>query len=363
MNSVELIAVGDVSLICQEGDDPFRHVARYLRAGDLVFGNLESVLCTSGVALEKETTLCAPPRMAGYLKSAGFDIVNVANNHALDFGPAGLKQTLSALGEQGIRFVGAGEEPPQQTGHAVIECKGLRVGFVGYCETDAPDPPGVFINRIDREWIVEQVHSHKSFCDVLIVSLHWGFENVRYPAPRQIELAHRLIEAGAALVLGHHPHVVQGIEDHRGGLVAYSLGGFQFEPFAPGTERSFLLRARISRRGVERCRLIPVRIDEESLPHFARGREKREILELVQRISRPIREGRVTERWWLDQMAATYLRVHLAAWRTRVKRYGIRHFAQFLRWLVSGFTIKCCLQLLRRQAGIHEQEAWDRQAE
>jgi poly-gamma-glutamate capsule biosynthesis protein CapA/YwtB (metallophosphatase superfamily) len=363
MSTLELIAIGDVSLICPEGRDPFRHVARYLQAGDIVFGNLESVLCTTGIALEKETTLRAPPSMAGYLRRAGFDIVSVANNHALDFGPAGLMQTLSTLREHGIHSVGAGERLSGEA-HAILECKGLRIGFLGYCDTDAPDPQEkVFINRIDRDTIVEQVHSHKPHCDVLIVSLHWGFEHVYYPSPGQVGLAHDLIEAGAALVLGHHPHVVQGIEEYRGGTIVYSLGGFQFEPFAEGTERSFLLRARISPRGVERCRVVPVRINEESLPRLARGRERREILDLVQRISRPLREGRITERWWLDQMAGTYLRVHLAAWRRRVKRYGIRHFIQFLRWVVSGFTIKCCLQLLRRQAGIHRQGTLNRQPE
>jgi poly-gamma-glutamate capsule biosynthesis protein CapA/YwtB (metallophosphatase superfamily) len=354
MATLELIAVGDVSLICPQRCDPFEHVARYLRAGDIVFGNLEGVLCRTGVAAEKETTLRTSPRRAGYLRQTGFSILNVANNHALDFGPTGLRQTLAALREQGIRFVGVNDASLWR-GCEVIECKGLRMGFLAYCETDASGRrEGLFINPIERDTILEHLRGLRTRCDIAVVSLHWGFEYVYYPSPEQIQLAHDLIAGGAALVLGHHPHVVQGIEEFRGGLIVYSLGGFQFESSEEGMQRSFMLRAKISKRGVERYRLVPIRIGEDSRPRLARAGDRRDMLRRVEEISAPVREGRVTEKWWFERMAGVYLSANVRAWRTRVRTFGIRHFLQFARWLVSGFTIKCYLGLLRRRVGLYE---------
>ena len=253
VETVDLIALGDVSLVCREGQDPFEHVGAFLRAGDLLFGNLEAVLSDAGPATEKEVTLCVPPRQVEYLKRTGFDVVSVANNHILDCGPQGLSQTLATLREQGIRFVGAGDRVSPQ-GYEIIECKGLRLGFLAYCENGVADlPAGVFVNRISRPVILEQLHGLKPQCDIVAVSLHWGIEYAYYPSPEQIELARDLIRNGAALVLGHHPHVVQGFEQIGAGLIVYSLGSFQFKPRLEEARPSFVLRARLSTHGVERA--------------------------------------------------------------------------------------------------------------
>ena len=262
MEAVELIAVGDVSLVCPSACDPFEHVGRYLRAGDLLFGNLETALCSTGVTVEKEVALSVSPRQAECLSRTGFDIVSVANNHILDCGPHGLSQTLAALREHGIRFVGAGDNGSPR-GYEIIECKGLKVGFLAYCENGVSGlPNGVFVNRIDLPIMLVQLQALKRQCDVVAVSLHWGIEYVFYPRPQQIELARELIRHGATLVLGHHPHVVQGIEQLDKGLIVYSLGSFQFEPRREEAKASLILHARISQRGVQRHRLIPVHIGD-----------------------------------------------------------------------------------------------------
>jgi poly-gamma-glutamate capsule biosynthesis protein CapA/YwtB (metallophosphatase superfamily) len=353
METVELIAVGDMSLICPKACDPFEHVGRYLRAGDLLFGNLETALCDTGVTVEKEVALGVSPRQAEYLSRTGFDVVSVANNHILDCGPRGLSQTLAALREHGVRFVGAGDNSSPQ-GYEIIECRGLKVAFLAYCENGASGlPDGAFVNQIDRPVILEQLHALKGQCDVVAVSLHWGIEYVFYPSPWQIELAHDLIRSGAALVLGHHSHVVQGIEQLEKGLIVYSLGSFQFQPRREEARPSFILHARISPQGVERYKLVPTRIGDADRPQLSRNKDRREILGLVERISAPIREGRVTDRWWFEQAAPVYLRVNLKAWMTRVRKYGFRHLVQFARWLVCRFTIKCYLGYLRAMVGQH----------
>ncbi len=353
MKTLEFVAVGDISLAGPGGRDPFARVARYLRAGDIVFGNLEGVLCKAGAA-EKKATLRVSPRRAGYLRRAGFTVLNIANNHALDFGSAGLHETLSVLWEQGIRCVGCVGGPSERGGE-IIECRGLRVGFLAYCEnTGAGEQERPSINPIDRDLILEQLDDLRQYCDVTVVSLHWGIAYVCYPSPGHVELARDLIVNGAGLVLGHHPHVVQGLEEFEKGLIVYSLGSFQFESRRREARHSFICRATLSAAGVERYKLLPIRIDDENMPRLVWKEGRREMLEFVDRISAPIWEDRITERWWFEQIAVVYLRANLEAWMTRVRKYGVRHFVQFIRWLVSRFTIKCYLGLLRSRAGLHE---------
>jgi len=355
METADLIAVGDISLTCSTDHVPFEYVARYLQTGDIVFGNLECVLCDQGVPAEKEITLHAPPARAEYLRQAGFNILSLANNHILDFGSVGLAQTCSSLREQGIPFVGAGDRTSTR-GHQIIEVRGLKVGFLAYGDADACHvEDGAFVNCIHRCTILDQVRYLKPRCDVLIVSLHWGVEYVRYPSPAQVKLARELIAEGTGLVLGHHPHVVQGLERIGSSLVMYSLGSFHIKLLrGAATRQSCMLHVQLSERGVERYTLVPVQLDDENVPHLARGRERKEMMRLVQAISSPIHENRITERWWFEQAAPIYLRGNLAAWIKRIRRYGLRHFVQFSRWLVSGFTIKCYLGLLRRRVGLHE---------
>jgi len=355
METLDLIAVGDVSLACPIEHEPFRHVAQYLRTGDIVFGNLECVLCDAGIPAEKEIILRGPKTRAEYLRSAGFNIVSLANNHTMDFGSVGLAQTCSALREYGIPFVGVGDANSSR-GHEIIECRGLKVGFLAYGEADACRiQDDVFVNCIHRCAILDQVRGLKPQCDVLIVSLHWGIEYVRYPSPAQVKLARELVAQGVHLVLGHHPHVLQGVERIGTSLVAYSLGSFHIRPVRDaGSRQSCILHARISKRGVERYRLIPAQLDDADVPYLARGESRKAVTRLIQAISVPIQEDRITERWWFAQVAPVYLPGNFRAWIKRIRRYGVGHFKQFLWWLVSGFTIKCCLGLLRRRVRLHE---------
>jgi poly-gamma-glutamate synthesis protein (capsule biosynthesis protein) len=354
VQTLELIAGGDICLACPPGQDPFAHVARYLRAGDIVFANLEAPLCEAGVPAQKEIILRAAPSRAAYLRQAGFTILNVANNHTLDFGPAGLSQTLAALKEQGIRFIGVCDRwsPP---GQEIVECRGLRVGFLGYHEAGTSAAPGsAFLEPLDRSAVLADLHRLRPRCDVAIVSLHWGIEYAHYPSPQQVELARDLVHNGAALVLGHHPHVVQGVDELATGLVVYSLGNFQCEPKSEEARPSFLLRVTMSARGVERYKLLPLLVDAGNYPRFVWGAERRRMRQLVERVSAPLYEGRITEGWWFEQIGGVYLRSSLRAWVTRVRKHGIRQLTPAVRWLVSRFTIKCCLGLFRSLSRLHE---------
>ncbi len=246
---VVVAATGDVMLARRVGrlvrEDgpaaPFRFAGPLFAGADLVFGNLECALSAESVLDGGRFRFRADPACARALADAGFHAMSLANNHALDCGQAGLRDTQEALRQAGV--AACGEE------RVVLRAKGLTVGILAF--SDFPGPIGA--ERLRRS--VSAAHQG---VDALVVSVHWGVEGCFEPTPRQRRLALAVVEAGADLVVGHHPHVLQPIEAFRVGdrraLVAYSLGNFVFDARGTGA----VLRCRIGRRGVIGFEAIPV---------------------------------------------------------------------------------------------------------
>lgn len=242
MGSVRFAAVGDISM----GDQPFclgtgvrsigevhgytrffEDVAPVLRAYPLVLGNLESVVAApEALAAEGRRTRIdrADPAATAALRWAGFTLMSVANNHIFEFGPKGLEETLANVQNAGLAAVG-------QRTHKVVEIGGKIVGVLAW--SLVPDRyysdlnPADFYNvAVGIEPVLEEVDQIRQQVDWLVVSLHWGNEFLAVPSAAQVEAAHRLVDAGVSVVIGHHPHVLQPIERYRGGVIAYSLGNF-----------------------------------------------------------------------------------------------------------------------------------------
>ena len=183
MSSLKLIAVGDISLETKINTSRFGRMKEALRDKDILFGNLETVLSNRSKKAEKATLLYASPQKVGYLKESGFDILNIANNHILDLGLEGFDETLEVLHQNDLAFIGAGNRKFSQS-YAIIEKKGLKLGFLGYYQGGFRNfKEGVFINKVDKNHIVADVKNLISQCDVIVISLHWGIENVFYPSP------------------------------------------------------------------------------------------------------------------------------------------------------------------------------------
>jgi poly-gamma-glutamate synthesis protein (capsule biosynthesis protein) len=354
MTQIRLLAVGDISLETNDRVDLFTDIQPVLNDKDILFGNLETTLSSRGTPAEKTTVLCACPGKASQLREAGFDVLSVANNHIMDRGPEGAVETLEALKRNGISAVGV-SLPGLAQGHAIIERKGIKCGFAGYTEGSFRHRDHeIKVNRIERERILTDVEMLKSKCAVVVISVHWGLENVLYPSPDQIRLARELIDAGATLVLGHHPHVIQGVERWKGGLIAYSLGSFQFDCthvglISPNARESLVLSVILREGCVETFDIVPIRIKKDNTPCLAEGRHKEETLELVNHVSEPIKAGCVTKQWWLEQVAFYHLRGNMRAWVLRIRKYGAKHLLACVRWLVSPFTVRCYVGLARRQ--------------
>ena len=243
MKPIILNFVGDISLngiydelLSVEGATfPFLKVEKELRSADLTMGNLESPLVPGGVfpAFKMKTPLRADPDYAEGLKWAGFDVLNLSNNHILDYGEFGVSVTQKALTDFSIEYFGYGKDINNAKKMKVLSVNSLRVGFIGYTDLviDSPFYADIKQNGIAKfniSSIKEEIKKKKKLVDIIVVNLHWGIENFHLPTPEKINWARRLIDVGADVIIGHHPHIIQGIEKYKHGIIAYSLGNFVF---------------------------------------------------------------------------------------------------------------------------------------
>lgn len=266
-------------------DYPYEKVKDILQEPDILMGNLEGPLTGENAGVMKNSRLLfrANPMNALSLKNAGFTILNLANNHAMDFGKEGLTDTLEALKKSGIRTVGAGKDADAALEPVFLKAAGITLGFVGYStfpaegyffSADKPD-----VAHPAKEQIMDQIKRAKLNCDLLVVSFHWGREFDFYPGEQQKILAHEAVDNGADLVVGHHPHVLQGIEKYKGKLVFYSLGNFIFDRQIPaGTDETIVPKLIIKNGEFKKAEILPIMI-REGRPEPAGGQEAKRILE------------------------------------------------------------------------------------
>ncbi len=259
---VTLALLGDINLGrgVYPNADTFAYLKPVLESADLAMANLESPLTTKAVVTKSPYALCTKPERAQFLSEAGFDLLSFANNHDLDCGLSGRKETLSTLKQYGLDAIPAGLVPVYR------EVNGGKLAFLAINATWA----------FDREGLLKAISSARSQGAVVIVSIHWGDEYFAQPNEFQKTLAKQMAEAGASLIWGHHPHVLQPVEwieihcDSRNPakicrqtLVLYSLGNALFDQYGlPDTRRSALVMVHVDKDGVQEFHAIPFVIDE-----------------------------------------------------------------------------------------------------
>lgn len=237
---------------------PWSGVAPTLKAADIAFGNLECSISTRGTALVKEFTFRgSPTRLKEIVRYAGLDVLNLANNHVGDFGPAALVDTIRNVRASGALAVGAGYDVQDAAKPRVVTRLGLRVAFVGFSDINpagfgaGPSTPGT--QFATPEAIAASVKAAKRRADVVVATFHWGIERDPHENARQRAFADEALAAGASAVIGAHPHVLQPIRSagpHR--VVAYSLGNFVWSAGSPSSAATGILQLDLSTRGVER---------------------------------------------------------------------------------------------------------------
>ena len=240
-----------------------------IAAADVAFANLESPISGRGTEKPLPIAFNAPPEAALGLGSAGFDVVSLANNHALDFGPVALNDSRAHLRAQGIEAVGVGRAEQEQT-PVIVDARGVTVGFLAYCDPrsaggcsflDGPHPERPY--RALRATVERDVRALRPRVDVLVVSLHWGTEERTDPDLRQVELGRWLVDLGVDVVAGHHPHAQQPVERYGRGVILYSMGNFVFDQHSlPQFLESRLHRVVIAQDGVRRVAWLPLRYEK-----------------------------------------------------------------------------------------------------
>ena len=232
---------------------PFLKTASFIADADITFGNLEVPIIESCSSTETGMIFCARPESIEGLKFAGFDILSIANNHILNQGQKGRKQTADFLKEAGI-MASENELVVKKVNH-------LLFGFLSFDLVTYPNTP-----------LVETIKENSKRVDVLIVSLHWGAEYQKEPAVFQKELAHQIIDAGAKIIIGHHPHVTQPIEKYNNGLIFYSLGNFVFDQYwSEETKKGEIAKIIFEGKEIKSYELVPVYIENFCQPQVRTG--------------------------------------------------------------------------------------------
>jgi poly-gamma-glutamate capsule biosynthesis protein CapA/YwtB (metallophosphatase superfamily) len=254
-----ILAVGDIAPDRADANECFDLIREDLQRAGLAFCQLETCLTEGGSRLpQARHAVRGRPSIAAALRGANFGVVSFASNHCLDWGAAALLETLEHLRSRGIDVVGAGANITEARRCVMKQVGGCRVAFLAYCsilpagywaeagragcapmrafthyeqiETDQPGTPcrvHTYANRPDLEQLRADIQAAREVADVVMVSMHWGIHFVEAViADYQREVGHAAIDAGADVVLGHHAHILKGVEVYRGRPIFYSLGNF-----------------------------------------------------------------------------------------------------------------------------------------
>lgn len=295
---VSFCAVGDVLMdrgvrkIIEQNDVfyPFEKVKDFISSKDIAFYNNECPFAeiSDGFAINKQFSFRAEPSYISALKYAGFDIASVANNHTIDYGKSGFLKTIELLHQNSIFTIGGAENQQKSFEPLLMVKNGITFAFFADLEfllegtTFNQNEPYPAFAQIDR--LCNQIEKYNSIVDFVIVSFHWGRENVVIPTSKQTEYAHKAIDAGADLIIGHHPHVLQSIEIYRNKIILYSLGNFVFDNSQELEKKSAIFQCIFDDGKILNPELILISI-KNNRPQIANNTEAKEIFEHLKKIS------------------------------------------------------------------------------
>lgn len=251
---------------------PFRQINEVTAEADIAVVNLESPISSQGENRGSIYSFRADPRAIVGLIFAGIDVVTFANNHTGDYGPEAISETLELLRWAEIDTVGTGVDMDEARKARFLKVNGLKIAFLGATPlspawlTRSDSAPAVA--PFDEQLMVEDIATaRRDGADIVAVLLHWGNEYETKHLPSQELIAHHLVDAGAMLVIGHHPHVVQEVERYNGGVIAYSLGNFIFDQnFSADTNHGLLLKIVLSGKNIANIEEIPIQFSSSYQP-------------------------------------------------------------------------------------------------
>lgn len=297
---IKISAVGDImlgryvaTLIGDNFDEPFLEVKNVLQEADIRFGNLECVLSDNDLknikGKDKGFCLKGPADMVNVLKSVNFNVLSIANNHIYDYDGQGLTDTIHTLESNDIVPVGAGENLEEARELKIIDIKGVKVGFLGYTDlayvnfSDKKQIPAASdvksgVAPRKEEYILEDIYKARDKCNLLFISLHWSDEYTHIPKNEQVQMAHKIIDAGADGILGHHAHNLQGIEIYNEKPIVYNMGNFIFDQNDNLNKDSAIFNITYIDGKFKNIEIIPCRIEGKKKVALATGEDHEKIV-------------------------------------------------------------------------------------
>jgi len=319
-----MLLSGDLYIQRPEPESIFEYTAKELREADLFFGNLEAAVTDRGKPTEAKPVaqFKSEERMFPAYVHAGLDACGLANNHSMNYGPEGLLRTVELLDGAGIAHAGGGKDYDEAHRPGVLERKGNRIAFLSYSSVFVPpfaatrdrggiatvsvgtayqpqprvvevpgSPPIIrtFPDPEDAAAMVADIGKAKRNADLVVISWHWGLSPATGGAgdmvPYQLEMAHAAVDAGADLVIGHHPHMLHPIEVYKGKAIFYSLGNFAFDLFYGRKQTTALARCVIRDGAIQEVGYIPAFINETAQPMLVDTEKGASIVGHVENIS------------------------------------------------------------------------------
>ena len=261
-------SVGDIMTVKNDYLWPFRKIADFLKGADLTFANLETPISNRGTNVGSIYSFRSNPKAIHGLVYAGFDLVSIANNHAWDYGREAFTDTMGNLASAGISYIGGGHNESEAHAGVIKKVGDTNVGFLAYTNlltkslsaTDSSAGLAIY----DEAQMTSDIARLKTQAPIVVVSFHWGEEYQTVHNALQEQIAHEAIDAGADLIIGHHPHVVEDIEQYKGKYIVYSLGNFIFDQnFSAETMTGLVVRVWLKNNIIDRIEQIPIHISKQ----------------------------------------------------------------------------------------------------
>jgi|GEM_PF-492925 len=300
--TIQLAFVGDIlqgeyinGYLQQEGYSyPFEEALFHLTSADITAGNLEMPITTRDNPADKTYVFKGKPEALSGLVDAGIDIVSLANNHTLDHGVDGMLDTRKYLDEYGIAHVGAGNNAEEAYASVIMEANGIKVAYVGTSKVlpevswkATPYQAGL-AESYQPEQTLQAIEKVEEEAHITVVLVHWGEERKDHPNSDQLALAKKYVDAGADIVIGSHPHVLQGFEQYNGKWIAYSLGNFVFAAHPKGRQaETGVLTATCNAQAECEAQFAPMKI-VNAQPTPVEGEVSKQLLEFLEMISRDV---------------------------------------------------------------------------
>lgn len=326
---------------------PLSKVKDRFRGRDIVFANLEFVLSRTNLIPDRleSMEMRSLPEAIDCLTGAGVNAVSVANNHMLQHGAGAFNETIELLKKNGVMPVGLRSTDDEfHSQPIIIERNGMSLGFLGYsCRKEQHFGEEPLYAVAEKDGMASDITKLKEKADWVILSLHWGNEFINRPSLDQIRLGRHLVDCGADLIIGHHPHVLQGIERYRDGIIAYSLGNFVSDMWQSRMKESMIFECTLSENRICNSGFVPVRINRDYQPEILSGTAGERLSKKLESWSEQLTNGGLSyskqkatryqrEVWFNTGMYRVqcyfYFLTHLWKYRSSIIRASFKRFLQ-----------------------------------